>query len=200
MKLLFQEQAIELTQPVMTEEVIENINLLLGKEYYFSHLIADGMKVEESPEQYLLDKVDSINELQVIAVEAKEFVNNLLLSAEEYVRRAIPHLDDLADAFYHDPTSENWMTLDELLEGIQWLASMITTVDQSTVRPQNWDAVVEPAVELQDEFGTLEEALENVDTVLVADILQYEVQPTFETFAEEIKRAVDTEGMRHDLN
>ncbi|AOV08509.1 hypothetical protein [Sporosarcina ureilytica] len=200
MKLLFQEQIIEVEQNSTMEDIIEKVNVLLGNQFYFSHLVADGQEITEAPEEYLLRHLTDITELEIIAIGAKQFVNDLLLSAEEYVARAIPHLTDLTDAFYHNPSKENWMGLIELFEGVQWLASMITAVDQSIVRPTNWDAVMEPAIELQNELGTLEEALENTDTVLVADILQYEILPVFETFAEEIKIAIDTEGMRHDLN
>lgn len=200
MKLLFQKETIEFEQSPTMEEVIEQINELMGDKFYFSHLIADRQEVTEAPEEYLLQNLTSITELEVIAFEAKQFVNDLLLSSEEYVERAMPHITDLSDAFYHSPGRENWITLSELFEGIQWLASMITTVDQSIARPMNWDAVLEPATELQDELGELEEALENADTVLVADMLQYEVLPAFETFAVEIKKAIDTEGMRYDLN
>lgn len=200
MKLLFQKQIVELEQPISVEEIIENINHLLGRKYYFSHLLADGAEVTESPEEYLVEKSIYIKKLEIIAIDAKEFINDLLLSSEEYVERAIPHLDDLADAFYHDPTAKNWLTLDELLEGLQWLSAMITTIDQSIVRPANWGTVIEQATDLQDELENLEEALENTDTVLIADMLQYEIQPTFEVYREEIKTAIDTEGMRHDLN
>src|SRR5699024_6922886 len=95
---------------------------------------------------------------------------------------------------------ENWISLSELFEGIQWLASMISTIDQSIIRPKNWDVVVEAATTLQNELGELEEALENTDTILVGDILQYEILPAFETFGTEIKHAIDTEGIRYDLN
>lgn len=200
MKLLFQKEEIKYEETPTIESVIGKINDLLGSHFYFSHLIADGVEVTEAPEDYLLSNLSTVEELEVIAIEAKVFVNDLLLSSEEYAERAIPHITDLSDAFYHNPSKEDWLSLNELLEGIQWLTSMITTIDQSIARPQNWDEVVEAVAELQEELRTLEEALENMDTVLVADIVQYEILPVFETIAKEFKIAIDTEGMRHDLN
>lgn len=200
MKLLFIEQVVEFEQNLTVEEIIEKINELLGNQFYFSHLVIDGKEVIEAPEDYLLQNLTHITELEVIAVEAKQFVGELLLSSEEYVERAVPHITDLSDAFYHHPNQENWISLSELFEGIQWLASMISTIDQSIIRPKNWDVVVEAATTLQNELGELEEALENTDTILVGDILQYEILPAFETFGTEIKLAIDTEGIRYDLN
>jgi hypothetical protein len=200
MKLLFQQQTIEFEHTPSVEEMIEKINDLLQDRFYFSHLVADGEEILEEPEQYLEQQLANIVSLEIIAIEAKEFINDLLLSAEEYVERSIPHLITLVDMFYNNPSRESWLELGELFEGIQWLSSMIVTVDQSVARPSNWDAVVAPATELQGELGNLEEALENTDTVLLADMLQYEILPVFEIFSLEIKTAIDTEGKRHDLS
>lgn len=166
----------------------------------FSHFIADGKEITESPESFLLEQAGDINTLQVVAIEAKEFINSLLLSAEEYVERAISHMKDLADAFSKQATGDNWLALNELLEGIQWLAAMITTVDQSIVRPANWGSVVEQATDLEGKLGSLETALEKEDTGGVAEILKGEIQPAFEVFGREMTVAIDREGERDGVN
>lgn len=200
MKLLFQEQIMEFEQIPFTEEVIESINRFLGDQFYFSHLLVDGKEVLENPEQFLLENIAEVSTLEVIAIPAKEFVNELLLSAEEYTERAIPHIKILFDEFYINPTQKNWIELSEMFEGIQWLLSMIETIDNSIVRPSNWTEVITSVAELKEELENLEDALENTDTVLVADMLQYEVLPVFELLETEIKRTIDTVGKRHDLS
>ena len=138
--------------------------------------------------------------LEVIAISAKVFVDDLLLSSEEYTERAIPHITMLFNAFYINPTQENWIELSEVLEGIQWLLSMVEAIDNSIVRPSNWTEVMTPIAGLKEELGNLEEALENTDTVLIADMLQYEILPVFEVLVTEIKGIIDTVGTRHDLS
>lgn len=200
MKLLFREQTIEFEQVPFTDEVIESINRFLGNDFYFSHLIVDGEQVLESPEQFLTENLADIVNIEVIAIPVKEFVDELLLSAEEYTERVIPHITILFNGFYTNPTQKNWIELSEILEGIQWLLSMIETIDHSIVRPDNWTEVTAPVVRLKEELGDLEEALENTDTVLIADMLQYEILPVFEGFITEIKQTIDTVGTRHDLS
>lgn len=200
MQLIFEEETIELKNPTNVEEIIENINCLLGKSYYFSHFIADGKEITEAPESFLLDQAGGVNTLEVVAIEAKTFINDLLLSAEEYVTRATPHIKDLSDAFSKKPTSDNWLTLNELLEGIQWLAAMITTVDQSIGRPANWGSVVERAADVEGKLGSLETALEKENTGVVAEIIEGEIQPAFEVFGKEMTVAIDREGVRDELN
>lgn len=200
MKLLFQQQTIQFEQTPTIEEIIENINELLQDTHYFSHIVVDGEEILEDPEQFLASSINEINTIEVIAIEAKEFINGLLLSGEEYVIRAVPHIKELADQFYNNPTEEDWTTLGELFEGIQWLTTMIETINDSIICPTNWNTVTASSTELRDELESLEEALENTDTVLIGDMLQYEVLPVFETFSEEFKTSIDTEGTRDNLS
>ncbi|MEK5071466.1 hypothetical protein [Sporosarcina sp. FSL K6-1508] len=200
MKLLFNEQVIELGQTLLVEEVLEKINAFLQDDFYFSHFIVDGKEVFEDPEAFLNMNSTAIESLEIISVSAKEFINNLLLSAEEYTKRAVPHITTLADEFYNNPSPSSWAELGELFEGIQWLSTMIETVEKSVVRPSNWSEVLTPTLAMQNELKNFEEALKNTDTILIADMLHYEILPVFEALAAEMKITIDTEGTRHDLN
>lgn len=200
MKLLFKEQVIEFIQDSTTEEVIDTINELLQVNYFFSHFVADGKEIHEDPETFLTTNLQGVVSLEIIALNAKDFINDLLLSAEEYSKRAVPHITTLSDEFYNNPSATSWAELSELFEGIQWLSSMVETIGQSTACPSNWNEVLTPTSAMQVELGNLEEALENTDTVLIADMLKYEILPVFEVLALESQKAIDTGGTRPDLN
>ena len=200
MKLLFQDQTIEFEPTVPVDDIILKINQLLGDDYYFSHLIVDGEEIKESPEQYLLNYVGSITEVQIIAVEAKVFINDLLLSAEEYIKRATPILEVVAERFYETPTAEEYNDLNDLFGGLQWLTSMISVINESKVRPEKWDDTKEMIESLQDVLNDFAEALENNDTVLIADLLSYEIKPVFEELNEQMTDIIDSEGERYELH
>lgn len=200
MKLVFQQQTIEFEETPAAEEVIAKINDMLQNDFYFSHLLVAGEEIIEDPEIYLTKNLGNIDTVEVIAVAAKEFVNELLLSGEEYAKRAVLSITTLAEEFYNAPTPNSWTELGGLFEGVQWMMTMIETVRQSTVSPSNWNSVLMHSSALQEELGNLEEALENVDLVLIADMLQYEVLPAFAEMGMELTTAIDTEGIRHDLN
>lgn len=200
MKLLFQNETYEFISTPSVEEVIEKINDLLGKEYYFSHFDVDGNEISVEPEQYLQRFLGEVEQIEVIAIGAKQFVNDLLVSAENYLAGAIPKVTELAEAFYNNPVGDNWLDLNDLLEGVGWLGMMIETVEASIVRPENWAGIVQAISDLQNEFEPLEEALENTDTVLIGDILQYEVVSVFEELFTGIQGIIDNEGIRHDIS
>lgn len=200
MRILFQEEQVYLESNPIIEDIIKKINELLKDEYYFNHLRVDGQDVFENPELYLKEHIQGIEQLEIIAIPAKDFINDLLLSAEEYIERAIPHLKDLSEEFYHNAIKESWEELANLFEGAQWLIQMVHIIEKSLNRPKNWDIVMESVQSLQSEMESLEEALENGDTVLIGDMLQYEFLPVFTKMAKEVKNAIDTEGTRHDLS
>jgi len=200
MILLFQEQTIKYEQVPSTEKVIGIINDFLQDKFYFSHFIVDGKEVMEDPEKYLLKHLLDINSIEIIALTAKEFINDLLMSTEEYIERAVPQIKTLTDEFYNNPSSTSWVELGRLFEGMQWISTMIETVDQSAVRPSKWTEVMVNYVIMQAELRNLEEALENTDTVLIADLLQYEILPIFESLLTETKMIIDTVGKRYDIN
>ena len=200
MELIFQEQQFEFDKTPSPDEVVAKINELLKENYYFSHFIADGTGVYEDHEGYLTVNVDRIEKLEVIAKTEKEFMNELLLSAEDYVKRAKPELALLPDGFYSNPSPEIRSSFGELMGGLQWLDEMLSVIDKSKERPIDWDQCMILSESMKAEIVNLSEAVENSDNILIADIIQYEFIPIFESLETEVGKTIDTVGMRHDLS
>lgn len=199
MELIFQQQTTTLDNAT-AENIMDQITNLLAKEYYLSHFIADGTEVYEDHGNYLNEHAGYIEKLEIVAKTVKEFVNDLLLSAEEYTQRAIPELAPIAEAFYDNPTPGTWATFDQLLGGLQWINEMLMTIGKSMAVPSNWQGYLMVSNKMQEEIRNLAEAIENEDNVLIGDIIQYELLPNFEELEKEIQLTMDTEGSRHDLN
>lgn len=200
MELLFQNQKIQFDQQPSVDFIIEKINSLLGTSFYLSHLVADSINVYDDPEQYLLENLETIQTLEVVAQTTEELLNDILLTAENYLKRAVAEFVNLTNAFYNIPTPENWTNFSDLLEGMQWINQIISTIDQMKRKPINWEQYIKLSAKLEVELKNMEEAVINSDHVLIADIIQYELLPIYETLQQEIKTTIDTEGIRHDVN
>jgi len=200
MELIFQQQTIKYDNIPTAEVIIEKINGLLEKDYYFSHFIVDGTEVFENHETYLNKNLDRIGQIEIVAKTVEEFLNDILLSAEDYIKRAIPELRTLAEEFYGNSKSETWDRLDQLLEGLQWLNEMLSVIDDISTTPFNWEKYLQISSTLNHEIENLSEAIANKDDILIGDIIQYELIPNFEALSKEIQKTIDTEGTRHDLN
>ncbi len=199
-ELIFQQQTIKFDIKPTTENIIEKINELLSKDYYFSHFIADGIEVFNSHEEYLNQNINDIERIEIIAKTVKEFVNDILLSAEAYLNRASPELGTLSEEFYDNAKADAWSRFSQLLEGLQWLTDMLSSIGDCSVKPLNWGEFVQISNEMQGILKNLEEALQNEDHVLIGDLIQYEIIENFNALREEIQKSIDVEGIRYDLS
>ena len=200
MELLFKNETVQFNEQSSVGEIIEKINELLTNRYYYSHIIVDGVEIYKEPETFLLDSLESISTIEVVVKTAREFVDESLLIAADYLKGALPEIQVLADGFYQNPKARDWEMFSAMLEGMQWLNQTIDLIDKSTEIPVNWDACIRLAVQLQMELKNLEQAVENTDSVLIADIIQYELLPVYGALLVEFNTTIDTEVERNDLN
>lgn len=200
MKLIFQQQTIQLDNQATAAEIVENINNLVDDGYYFSHFIVDGVEVFEDHEKFLNNRQGNIEQLEIIAKTEKEFTNDILLSVENYTAQATPLLETLSNEFYNNPSAETWEQFAQLMDSLQWINGVIELLRNQEEKVSNWSQYEEIADIIQQELIDLEEAVENGDFVLIGDIIQYEIAPNFEALHEAAKTTIDTEGTRPNLN
>ncbi|WP_312470765.1 hypothetical protein [Neobacillus sp.] len=200
MKLIFENQTIHFDRFPSVEEIFDKIKEFLSDQYFFSHLKIDGEEVYDDPESYLLECLESISIIEVVVKTIHEFVNEVLHMTDDYLKRAIPEITTVADGFYQSPSSNNWTDFSNMLEGIQWLIQMVELIDKTNERPANWDECIKITTKFEMELASLVEAVKNTDHILIADVLQYELLPLFETLETEVKNTIDIEGKRNDIN
>lgn len=130
----------------------------------------------------------------------KELLDQMMISANQYLDRALPEIKNLAESFYQSPSDETWKSLLQLLEGIQWLFKFMNSVVQGKDFYENWAKFEEISTKLQDQLYHLEEAVQSRDVTMIGDILLFEVVLILETAKGEILYTIDKEDIRHDLN
>lgn len=188
-------------EPASIEEIFQVINEQLeNSDLYFSHLIVDDEEVYESHDAYLFEKIDSVENIEVAVKTVQQFVNDLMLYSESYLIGAIPEIAALVDEFYQGPTQASWEKFNLLLEGIQWLNEFIMTVENSSSKPSNFDEYLSIDASIQEELKNLEEAIENRDAVLIADIISYEIVPLLEHMKQTLSTSIDEVGIRPNAN
>lgn len=200
MKLIIGEQHIEYNETPSVDEVIERINESVLEGYYFSHFIFNGTEVYDEHEEYLESNLDGITELEVVIKTEKEFMNDVLLSAEEYLQRAIPDVSTLATNFNRVPTSETWDRFEMLLGGVEWLNDMLKVVCNSSERPSNWQMYQQLTSNMQAELSKLGKAVEKKKNVQISTIIKNGLLPIFERLEKKFGETIDSEFVRKNLN
>ncbi|ATW25685.1 hypothetical protein [Candidatus Formimonas warabiya] len=130
----------------------------------------------------------------------KEMLDQMTISANQYLDRALPEIKVLADGFYQGPSEETWKSLLQLLEGIQWLLEYMNHLVCHKELYANGDKFREISANLQNQLHQFEEALKSQDATLMGDILHFEVILILESAKNEILMIIDKEGIGHDLN
>lgn len=200
MRLIIGEHHIEYKEKPSAEEVIERINESVTEGYYFSHFIADGKDVYDEHEEYLEGNLNKIKELEVVIKTEKEFMNDVLLSAEEYLQRSIPEVSTLANDFNRVPTSDTWDRFEMLLGGMEWLNDMLKVVCSSKERPSNWEMYQQMTSNMQAELSKLGKAVEKKKNTQISKIIKKDLLPIFERLEKEFGETIDSEFVRRNLN
>ena len=200
LKLIIGEQHIEYKEIPSADEVIERINESVTEGHYFSHFISDGEEVYDEHEEYLESHLDEIKELKVVIKTEKEFMNDVLLSAEEYLQRAIPDMSVLVEGFNRVPTSDTWDRFEMLLGGMEWLNDMLKVVTNSKERPSNWELFQQLKSNMQAELLKIRKAMEKKNTNQISTIIKNGLLPIFTRLEEEFGKTIDSEFVRKDLN
>lgn len=179
MKVYFHEEIkqIENTNDAITE-LLEDINSYLEKtDLIFSHLNIDSIDVYEYHEQYLLDKLDSIEKIIVILKTTEEVAAELQQSLNEYLERALPVIENLSDQFYQGESEQVWIDFADLTDGLQWIISAVQTLSRF-VGDEVKTYYSSVSEKIESVLQELLEALEVKDTVTIADMIQYEIVET----------------------
>jgi len=203
MNIHIQDKIIEFeNDPKTIDRIFNSINEYLEKEgLQFSHLVIDGEDIYDNFDSYIIDNIENIIKIEVIAMPLEEMVNESIESAEQYAKNAIPLINKMAEEFYQKPNENTWAQLTDLFEGIQWIIQSLTQIN--SIESSNdivsdygiWDEYVQEISKLNNIIPEIENAILEQDNILIGDMLLYEINPVFETMVEKlgllIPKAVD---------
>ena len=169
-------------------------------------LIIDNYEIFSDYYDYLLDNIKVIEKVEVVLYTYKELINETLISTKEYLDRTLELIETLANKFYKSPSIKSWSDLDDLLEGVSWLISTYSTIDNNRNLNdvinsyESWNLYSKEINSLNEILPDLEDALSNQDNVTIADMLSYEIKPKFNAMADKLSELVDPKENLNDFN
>lgn len=208
MKIYIENQILEFDNDKDEIDIILNEieKHVLKTSKFLNSLLIDDYEIFNDYYDYFLDNIRAIEKVEVILLTYKELVNGTLSSTLDYLKRTPEPIENLANNFYKNPDSEAWNGLNDLLEGITWLISAFSSIDNDrslvdvVSNYESWNLYSTEVVSLSEIMPDFEVALSNQDNVTIADILSYEIKPKFKTMADKLSKMVNTEDSINDLN
>lgn len=208
MKIYVDNQTLEyINDKCNIDEILNEIDSRISKSSkILSSMIIDGVELFSDYIDYFLDNIDSIEKVEVILLTYIELVNEILRSTLNYLKRTPELIENLANSFYKSPDRNSWSDLNDLLEGIGWLISTFSSIDNDrnlndiVSNHESWNIYSKEVISLSKILPDFEDALSNQDTVTIADLLSYEIQPKFNSMTEKLSELLSSEGNMNDLN
>lgn len=157
-----------------------------------SHYKIDGQVIYDLDELINQTTISLPNKIEVVLITKEELAVNALKSALDYLDRALPEIQFLADEFYSGSQSENWVKLGDLVDGLNWIFQVFDFVFNVNLKGDMIEKLGSNFVEIKEELPGLLEAMEQQDTVTIADIICYEIKPLLEEIKVLIKKVLES--------
>jgi hypothetical protein len=166
-----------LTLPELLESVKDDIENRIVKQ-----ILVNGTEVEE---KYLSEKLIDKEDIQVIKFVTQrtdELIKGTLNQIDEYLHKLKDGIEETVDLFRTGETNKANKMYQQIIEGLDWYIQ-VTTKILSLLNTEGLKKKGNNKLnDLNEILGEIMEAQENEDTVLIADILEYEISRYIEEF------------------
>ncbi|WPZ18092.1 hypothetical protein UM396_16245 [Geobacillus subterraneus] len=152
-----------------------------------SHLVIDGVEVYDDFETYVEERIDFIRTIDVVAVTMEEYIRDVFQTMHAYLARALPEIESIIDAFYQAPSEDTWLRFEQMLEGIQWINQALYWLAEHQEDRIVHQTFVRIRENLAESLRQLLQAVEADDTILIGDLIQYEIKPLLKDIMEHVK-------------
>jgi hypothetical protein len=153
---------------------LEENSLILG-----SVRINDEITLDHSAYiNYLDENKFPVSRIEVTAQSPENLVIEMMEEAHKYIHRTLPLLSGVAESFVIHPDSSAWKSFSELIEGVEWLHSLVTQANLHLVDSFKLSESMQKR--LKNWLAEMESAMSNMDYGLVADLIQYEMMEIYQ--------------------
>lgn len=188
MIIYIQDEIIEMdNDSAKINEYFETLNrILTEKKLELGYLIIDDQPIYNDFYGYFMAHIEQIRKVEVVVESLKPLVEETISTIEDYLNKAIPLVNIMAEEFYQQPGEKTWIKLMDLFEGIQWIIETVVRIDgikgldKLVTNYGVWNEYVQAVAELSGAITELEAAMVSKDHVLIGDLLIYELIPVFE--------------------
>ncbi|WP_281883044.1 hypothetical protein [Paenibacillus sp. YYML68] len=182
-------------------EVLSSIEFFLQEnELYVSHLLVEEDEVFENYKEYLINHESNIQTVTIVVVTLAELINQLVISTSSYLDRVLPEVQLLSNQFYQGASSETWSKFAQLIDGLQWISQMLFSIDQINHGLKGLTFVTKERPEFETLIRNMQDAVVNTDTILLGDVLQFEIIPMLTTIHEGFKLIMEQKVVSTHVN
>lgn len=175
------------------EKITDLIAEILNRENAIAiDYIVDGISIKKDLGNYLIEQLEITKEIEVITQTIQQLVQETINSAYAYIQNGIPQIRRMAIEFEMEPDTITWQSLNELLEGLNWLIDSMERMNtlKSLELIVNdyyaWNQYAQITYNMIPIIKDLDAALRNKNNRKVGRILSKEIAPAFEIMVSQL--------------
>ncbi|TDX58904.1 hypothetical protein [Orenia marismortui] len=165
------------------QDVGEIIDIIEEDGFVVTKIIADEIDITYFSAEDL-EKIKPIKKLDILTKEAKNLVLEGVSEARKYLPKLIDGIEDIITAFSQGNEGEANNLLSQALEGFNWLNSLLSSLGVLDLKELdiNSENLIDNINDWQTYLEELMSAMQNQDTILISDILEYEIKPILQKY------------------
>ncbi len=192
MRIQVLEHTLTYTEHNHIDEFIQQIEeIAVKQDLHISHMIINDKEVYDDISDYISKHHDETELVQIILKSKKQLTDDVLNSTHTYLIQALPGIDELANLFYRKDTNKVWTSFGDLVDGMQWIMTLVNSLIDSEVQYVNKSTYLNMLGQLKDTLSSMEEPLQYKDQQLMGDILLHELIPLLNELKGHIQTTMD---------
>lgn len=183
-------------------ELIER-RLSENATYVLSHVRIDGEEIYDDYQEHMHQRIQDIGVVEVKIVPFKKLLDETIINLRNYLQRALPVAAQVADSFYMSAGNASWSGLADLLDGLQWIMQVIPSIcttnngANSYANAAHYEEILYHFIK---QITELETSFQSNDTILMGDLLRYEIVELMKKLLDEVQFTIDNEVVPDGLN
>jgi hypothetical protein len=118
----------------------------------------------------------------------KQLQRETIETAAEYLERIIPGITHTVSLFQEGNEVDAWEWMKNIVDGLQYIYDVVELTKDLQIEPVEMDG-------FKDYLQEMVDAIENGDSILLCDLLEYEIIPIMEEIYQKLKPLVDIQEM-----
>ncbi|WP_456277633.1 hypothetical protein [Bacillus sp. AK128] len=172
----------------------KNIHTIFGRinEYlndrriFIDHLLINGKEIYDQFEEQIEGNIQEIHEIVVVTQTKEQLISGTIQSIIDYIDEAIPEVEALVEELYIGSSQQTWNKFSVFVEALQWIISALNGIEE-LIEDNDANTFLMPNTSLLGILSSILEAMENEDTILLADLIQYELMENLVELKDSLK-------------
>lgn len=184
---IFENNVLLYNQHEAVEHIMKAISMQAEeKSLIFSHMIIDGVEVYDDPMSYIEHNFNHIEEIEAILKTEEEVLGQYVLELYSILYQGLPQIVNLGKLFTVNINDKIWDEMDSFLKEMGILINVYNELlaNYQTLTNKfaqiNWHAIDNEFNIFTGAIAAMGTYIENQDTVVIADLILYEVLPAME--------------------